>query len=142
MDQLIFEKDNELMKCDILFTLTDEQKGRKYFAYTDRTFDEEGRLKVYYSIYSRVENMLKVVDNINAIMWISELIIVLSAIVIGVWYLQEYADTFRDEEKDEVAKRGKKWIKPLLFILVSIMTVHIFIPTTKEALVIYGVVER
>ena len=65
-----------------------------------------------------------------------------SAIVIGVWYLQEYADTFRDEEKDEVAKRGKKWIKPLLFILVSIMTVHIFIPTTKEALVIYGVVER
>lgn len=45
--------------CDILFTFDNEETKKSYIVYTDNTKDEEGKIKVYASIYNPNEKNSK-----------------------------------------------------------------------------------
>ncbi len=50
------DKGNELV-CDILFTFDNEETKKSYIVYTDNTKDENGKVRVYASIYDpKVKN--------------------------------------------------------------------------------------
>ncbi|MBE6733845.1 MAG: DUF1292 domain-containing protein [Ruminococcaceae bacterium] len=40
------------IECEVLFTFENEETGKNYIVYTDNSFDEEGNVKVYASIYN------------------------------------------------------------------------------------------
>lgn len=42
----------EEVVCDILFTFDSEETGKSYIVYTDNTKDENGKVRVYASIYN------------------------------------------------------------------------------------------
>ena len=44
------DKGNETV-CDILFTFDNEETGKSYMVYTDNSKDENGKVRVYASIY-------------------------------------------------------------------------------------------
>ena len=41
----------ETIVCDILFTFDSEETGKSYIVYTDNSKDENGKVRVYASIY-------------------------------------------------------------------------------------------
>ncbi len=45
------EKGDEVV-CDILFTFDNEETKKSYIVYTDNTKDENGKVRVYASIYN------------------------------------------------------------------------------------------
>ena len=42
----------EEVVCDILFTFDSEETGKSYIVYTDNTKDENGKVRVFASIYN------------------------------------------------------------------------------------------
>ncbi len=52
------DKGNEVV-CDILFTFDNEETKKSYIVYTDNTKDENGKVKVYASIYEPNEKNSK-----------------------------------------------------------------------------------
>ena len=42
----------EEVVCDILFTFDNDETGKSYIVYTDNTKDENGKVRVYASIYN------------------------------------------------------------------------------------------
>ncbi len=55
------EKGNEVI-CDILFTFESEETNKNYIVYTDNTKDENGKVKVYASIYDPKDEKMKLED--------------------------------------------------------------------------------
>ena len=51
----IVNDNGEEIKCEILFTYEDEKTKKNYMAYTDNTLEEEGKTKVYASIFNPEE---------------------------------------------------------------------------------------
>ena len=49
--KLTNEKGEEVV-CDILFTFDSEETKKSYIVYTDNTKDEQGKVRVYASIYN------------------------------------------------------------------------------------------
>lgn len=49
----------EEIKYDVLFTFDSEDTNKSYIAYTDNTYDEEGNVSVYASIYNPDDEELK-----------------------------------------------------------------------------------
>lgn len=47
----MINENGEEVKYDVLFTFDNEETNKSYIAYTDNTFDEEGNISVYASIY-------------------------------------------------------------------------------------------
>lgn len=47
----IVGENGEKIVCDILFTFDSEETNKSYMVYTDNTKDENGKVKVYASIY-------------------------------------------------------------------------------------------
>lgn len=64
MEKLTFKsKDangNEII-LEAILTYHDEETNKDYIIYTDNTFDKEGKLKIYYSLYQKVNNDIKLI---------------------------------------------------------------------------------
>ena len=54
----------EVVDCDILFTFDSDDTNKSYIVYTDNTYDDSGKLKVYANIYDPY-NDSGVLDNID-----------------------------------------------------------------------------
>jgi len=52
----------EQVVCDILFTFDSEETGKSYIVYTDNTKDENGKVRVYASIYDPANPKTKLED--------------------------------------------------------------------------------
>ena len=52
----------EQIVCDILFTFDSEETGKSYIVYTDNTKDENGKVRVYASIYNPGDVKTKLED--------------------------------------------------------------------------------
>lgn len=59
--KLTNDKGEEVI-CDILFTFDSEETQKSYIVYTDNTKDEEGKVKVYASIYNPNDPKSKLED--------------------------------------------------------------------------------
>ena len=53
--QIINEK-GEKIECEVLFTFDSDETKKSYMVYTDNTTDDEGKTKVYASIYEESED--------------------------------------------------------------------------------------
>ncbi len=65
MDRLQFEiidnKGNKKL-CDVMATYHDDNTNKDFIVYTDNTLDENHKLKVYYSLYTQIDNNIKLID--------------------------------------------------------------------------------
>ena len=48
----IINDNGEPIRCDILFTFESEETGKNYIVYTDNSYDEEGNIQVFASVYN------------------------------------------------------------------------------------------
>lgn len=55
------EKGEEIV-CDILFTFDNDETGKSYIVYTDNSKDENGKVRVYASIYNPNDPKTKLED--------------------------------------------------------------------------------
>lgn len=65
MDRLQFEvtnKDGSKLLCETIATYHDDETSKDFIVYTDMTFDENKKLKVYYSLYEIIDNNIKLID--------------------------------------------------------------------------------
>ena len=65
MKNLQFEitnKDGIKTVCDIIATYHDDDTNKDFIIYTDKTFDENNKLKVYYSLYEKKNNSIGLID--------------------------------------------------------------------------------
>ncbi len=49
---------NEIV-CEVIATYHDDDTNKDYIVYTDKTLDENKKLKVYYGLYEKVDNGIK-----------------------------------------------------------------------------------
>ena len=49
---------NEIV-CEVIATYHDDDTNKDYIVYTDKTLDENKKLKVYYGLYEEVDNGIK-----------------------------------------------------------------------------------
>ena len=56
------DKDGKEVLCDVLFTFDSEETGKSYIVYTDNTKDENGKVRVYASIYNPNDPKTKLED--------------------------------------------------------------------------------
>ena len=49
---------NEII-CEVIATYHDDNTNKDYIVYTDKTLDENKKLKVYYGLYEKVGNGIK-----------------------------------------------------------------------------------
>lgn len=62
MERITFMKTNEegkKIKCEVIATYHDDEGNKDFLVYTDNTFDEDNKLKVYYSLYEKVGKDIK-----------------------------------------------------------------------------------
>ncbi len=65
MDSMQFEvtkKDGKKVICEVIATYHDDVTNKDFIVYTDKTFDENKKLKIYYSLYEKVHNAIKLID--------------------------------------------------------------------------------
>jgi len=55
-------ENGEEVVCDILFTFDSEETNKSYIVYTDNTKDENGKVRVYASIYNPNDAKTKLDD--------------------------------------------------------------------------------
>lgn len=48
--------------CDILFTFDSDETGKSYIVYTDNSKDENGKVRVFASIYTPSDEKMKLED--------------------------------------------------------------------------------
>lgn len=49
---------NEIV-CEVIATYHDDDTNKDYIVYTDKTLDENKKLKVYYGLYEKIDNGIK-----------------------------------------------------------------------------------
>ena len=59
--ETIDKKGNKII-CEVIATYHDDDSNKDFIVYTDKTFDENKQLKVYYSLYEKVDNNIKLID--------------------------------------------------------------------------------
>ncbi len=52
----VIDKNGKEVECEVLFTFDSEETKKSYMVYTDNTEDDEGKTKVYASIYEELED--------------------------------------------------------------------------------------
>ena len=65
MNELKFEtqdKNGNKIICDVIATYHDDSTNKDFIVYTDRTLDENNKLKLYYSLYKKEGNNIKLID--------------------------------------------------------------------------------
>ena len=82
------------------------------------------------------------ITRLDAITITLETILILCAMfgIVGfIVYMVYRADAYDDEDVERVNKTATKIVKVYVPIIIVVTLLRVFIPTTKEALVIYGV---
>lgn len=68
MESMQFEtkdKNGNKVICEVIATYHDDDTNKDFIVYTDKTYGEK-KLKVYYSLYKRVDNNIKLIDIIDS----------------------------------------------------------------------------
>ena len=58
----IIDRTGKKVICDVIATYHDDDTNKDFIVYTDRSLDENHKLKVYYSLYSMIQNKIKLID--------------------------------------------------------------------------------
>ena len=61
----ITNKDNKKIVCDVIATYHDEERNKDFIVYTDRVLDNDTHLKLYYSLYQKKDNKIKLIDIVD-----------------------------------------------------------------------------
>lgn len=56
---------NKEIVCDVIATYHDDDTNKDFIVYTDRTLNENHKLKLYYSLYKKIDNNIKLIDIID-----------------------------------------------------------------------------
>ena len=56
------DKKGNKVVCETIATYHDEDDNKDYIVYTDNTFDENNKLKVYYSLYEMLDKNIKLIE--------------------------------------------------------------------------------
>ena len=56
MQFAIEDKNGRKIICEVIATYHDDDTNKDYIVYTDKTLDENKKLKVYYGLYKKVDN--------------------------------------------------------------------------------------
>ena len=63
MERMQFEvtdKNGNKIKCEVIATYHHDEDNKDYIVYTDNTFDENKKLKIYYALYEMIDNKIKI----------------------------------------------------------------------------------
>jgi len=64
MERLVIHSKDEFGKeilLEVIATYHDEKLNKDFIIYTDKTYDEHGKLKVYYALYKKEDNNIKLI---------------------------------------------------------------------------------
>ena len=56
------DKNGNKITCEVIATYHDDETNKDYIVYTDKTLDENKKLKIYYSLYKQIDNNIKLID--------------------------------------------------------------------------------
>lgn len=61
MDRLVFNRkvNGKDIECDAIVTYHDDNTNKDFIVYTDKTLNEEGKLRIYYSYYKMNGNKIE-----------------------------------------------------------------------------------
>lgn len=65
MERMQFLKtnsDGKKVMCEVIATYHHDENNKDYIVYTDKTFDENKKLKIYYALYEQKENNIKLIE--------------------------------------------------------------------------------
>ncbi len=65
MDSMQFEtkdKNGNKIIYEVFATYHDDDSNKDFIIYTDRSLDENNKLKVYYSLYKKIDNNIKLIE--------------------------------------------------------------------------------
>ena len=69
MESMQFEITNNNGKkivCEVIVTYHDDNSNKDFIVYTDKSFDDNKKLNLYYSLYEKQNNSIKLIDIKNA----------------------------------------------------------------------------
>lgn len=69
MESMQFEITNNNGKkivCEVIATYHDDNSNKDFIVYTDKSFDDNKKLNLYYSLYEKQNNSIKLIDITNA----------------------------------------------------------------------------
>lgn len=63
MKQVSFKiiNNNKEIICDVIATYHDNENNKDFIIYTDKTLTDNGKLKIYYSMYTFLNNNIKLI---------------------------------------------------------------------------------
>lgn len=61
----IKDKNGRKIICEVIATYHDDDTNKDFIVYTDKTLDENKKLKVYYSLYKQIDNKIKLINIID-----------------------------------------------------------------------------
>lgn len=68
MKSLQFEainKEGKKIICEVIATYHDDNSNKDFIVYTDKSFDDNKKLNLYYSLYEKHNNSIKLIDITN-----------------------------------------------------------------------------
>lgn len=68
MDSMQFEtedKNGNKIIYEVFATYHDDDSNKDFIIYTDKSFDENNKLNVYYSLYKKIDNNIKLIEIVD-----------------------------------------------------------------------------
>ena len=65
MERMQFERidnDGKKVTYEVIATYHNDDDNKDYIIYTDNTFDENKKLKVYYALYEMIDDNIKIIE--------------------------------------------------------------------------------
>lgn len=56
------DKNGNKIICEVFATYHDDDSNKDFIIYTDKTLDENNKLKVYYSLYKKIDNNIRLIE--------------------------------------------------------------------------------
>jgi len=56
------KEDGKDIVYDVIATYHNDDSNKDFIIYTDRTFDENNNLKIFYSLYKEIDNDIKLIE--------------------------------------------------------------------------------
>ena len=69
MESMQFEitsNEGKKVVCEVIATYHDDNSNKDFIVYTDKSFDDNKKLNLYYSLYKKQNNSIKLIDITNA----------------------------------------------------------------------------
>lgn len=60
MKQLTIKTKDKIL--EVIATYHDKELNKDFILYTDKTYNKDGRLNIFYSLYENVDNNIKLID--------------------------------------------------------------------------------